>query len=246
LRLAEETEHEIAIGVRESISSLHDMKTAVSLVLRNAEGLVDEIPGADFAEKVENADPKLKSLLKSVSLLSTRMSMASIVANPESCSFGRKHAFAVYKVFDKMCRLYEESAGRRGVGIRIVGHSFNLPPAYDSLESLALVLVDNAVKYSLPDSEVVVRVNDVAGDSPAVSVEVESSGPIVPADKREAIFEKGFRCPNAREFVAGGYGLGLYIARVIADAHGFKISCRGIGVTGNSNVGRNIFSFRIK
>jgi K+-sensing histidine kinase KdpD len=246
LRVLEEIGRDIDVGVKESISSLHDINTAVSLVYRNAEGLIDESPGLDLDEKVENADPKLKSLWKSVSLLTTRMNMASIVANPEACRFGKKRPSPIYKVFDKMCHLFEGPASQKHVRIRIMGRSFNSPPAYDSIESLALVLVDNAVKYCLPDMEVIVRVNDLEADFPGVAVEVESVGPLVPIDEQEAIFLKGFRCPNAQQFAAGGSGLGLYIARLIADAHGLKLEYRGVSTTGDQSVGRNTFSFRIR
>jgi len=245
VRVAGEIEKDIDIGVKESIASLHDIKTAVSLVYRNAEGLIQQNSGADFDEKVENAESELKSLLKSVSLLNTRMSMASIAANPESASFGQKRPVPIYKIFDKMCHLFEELAGQRRVRVKMSGHSLRRPMGFESIESLALVLVDNAVKYSLPNEEVVVRVDDVGPGSSTVAVEVESVGPLVPPEKQEAIFEKGYRCPNATQYVAGGSGLGLYIARLVAGAHGFKIEYRGVSTTGDHAVGKNIFSFRM-
>jgi len=246
LRVVEEIAQDIDTGTKEAISSLHDIKTAVGLVYRNAEGMIQELPGSTFDEKAENAEANLKSLLKSVGLLSTRMSMASIVANPESVRFGQKRPMPIYKIFDKMCHLFEEPANRKRVGIRKSGYSDHKPPAYDSIESLALVLMDNAVKYCMQGEDIIVRVHDVMGENAAVVVEVESFGPLVPPEEQTAIFEKGYRSRQAKEAVAGGSGLGLYIAKLVAQAHGFEIQYRAAESEQGRRIGRNIFSFRIE
>lgn len=245
LRLVKEINREIEFGVTESISSLHDIKTAVSLVYRNAEGLISELPGVGFDEKAENAPPKLQSLIKAVGLLQTRMSMASIVANPESAAYGTKRPTAVYKLFHRFCHLFEEHAGQREVRITIKGHSIRKPLAYDSLETLAMVLIDNAVKYSALREDVTIEVNDSEEDMSSVLVDVTSVGPIVPEPARERIFERGYRCHVAKEFAANGSGLGLYIARVIAEAHGFRIEYLGVPFSEAPEIGRNIFSFHV-
>lgn len=245
LRLVAEITREIELGVTESVSSLHDIKTAVSLVYRNAEGLISELPGASFDEKAENATPKLQSLLKAMGLLETRMSMASIVANPESAAYGTKKPTAVYKLFHKFCHLFEEHAGHKGVRVAIKGRSVRKPLAYDSLETLAMVLIDNAVKYSTPHEDVTVEVNDSERSARGVLVDVTSIGPIVPNNARERIFRRGYRCPAAKEFAATGSGLGLYIATVIAEAHGSRIDYFGIPFSENSEIGRNVFSFHL-
>jgi signal transduction histidine kinase len=77
-------------------------------------------------------------------------------------------------------------------------------------------LIENAVKYSPEDGEV--RVSATAGNG-AVRIAVKDSGPGIPRDQQARIFEKFGRVdvPGASK---PGTGLGLFIARSIAEAHG--------------------------
>jgi signal transduction histidine kinase len=90
-------------------------------------------------------------------------------------------------------------------------------------------LIDNAVKYSPKEEPVEVRVSQSNG---AVLVSVRDRGPGIKADDQTLIFEKFGRVAagNAKP----GSGLGLYIARSIAETHGGTIavsSAPGHGAT---------------
>jgi signal transduction histidine kinase len=81
-------------------------------------------------------------------------------------------------------------------------------------------LVQNAVKFSPHGGEVLV---DVSRDSSRLRFSVYDQGPGVPARELERIFEP-FRHPDRREDArVPGSGLGLPVARRIAEAHGGRI-----------------------
>ena len=77
-------------------------------------------------------------------------------------------------------------------------------------------LIDNAVKYSPEGGEVRVTAAALNG---SVRISVRDDGPGIPRDQQERIFEKFGRVdvPGASK---PGTGLGLFIARSIAEAHG--------------------------
>ncbi len=229
-------------NAREMVEGLHDVTTAVNLVTRNTEAIISELEGVSKEEKIENAPPTLKSLLKSIELLHTRFSMSSIVANPESASFGQKHLTPVYKVFHRMIRLFEEEANRKRVTIKMVGTSRATPLCFDSFDTLALVLIDNAVKYSVEGCTVDVMIHDTPR---SVKVAVQSYGPIIPREVQERIFERGYRTRAAERFSAKGSGLGLFIANTVAEAHGFKIQCKSFNVDQAKGEGQNEFLFEV-
>jgi two-component system sensor histidine kinase TctE len=77
-------------------------------------------------------------------------------------------------------------------------------------------LVDNAIRYTASGS-VVVRC--LAREGEAV-LEVEDSGPGIPAGERERVFDRFYRSEGAAE---GGSGLGLAIVRRIAEHHGGRV-----------------------
>jgi signal transduction histidine kinase len=76
-------------------------------------------------------------------------------------------------------------------------------------------LVENAVRYALPGSHVAVRCSVAPG---AAVLEVEDDGPGVPPEHAEHIFDRFFRGDPAHGGDSGA-GLGLPIARAIAEAH---------------------------
>jgi len=85
----------------------------------------------------------------------------------------------------------------------------------ERLRQVLANLIDNAVKYSPHGDEVEVRARRENG---AVAISVADHGPGIPADQQRVIFEKFGRAevPGSKP----GTGLGLFIARSIAEAHG--------------------------
>lgn len=67
---------------------------------------------------------------------------------------------------------------------------------------------------------------DVCRSGGGITVAVHDSGPGVPAEDRERIFDRLVRLDTARDRGAEGAGLGLPIARGIARAHGGDVTCQ--------------------
>jgi signal transduction histidine kinase len=84
------------------------------------------------------------------------------------------------------------------------------------IESLVANLVDNAVRYSEPEGRVEVGTSVDAGH-PVLTV--VNSGPQVPADEIERLFEPFRRLTTDRTTADGHHGLGLSIVRAVATAH---------------------------
>jgi signal transduction histidine kinase len=101
----------------------------------------------------------------------------------------------------------------------------------DRLRQLLLNLLSNAAKYTVSGDEIEVRA--AAAENGAVVVSVEDHGPGIPADQQRLVFEK-FGRVNSGGRSKPGAGLGLFIARSIAEAHGGTLDVRsdpGSGAT---------------
>jgi two-component system sensor histidine kinase KdpD len=102
-----------------------------------------------------------------------------------------------------------------------------LPSVRGDRERLRQVLsnlIDNAVKYSSAGGEVEVS---AAAEDGAVVVAVSDHGPGIPREQQKLIFEKFGRAGVAGK-AKPGTGLGLFIARSIAEAHGGSLDVRSI------------------
>jgi signal transduction histidine kinase len=226
----------------EVLAGVHDIQTAINLVYRKADALVQDAPGDSMEEKIANSDYKLRGLLVSVRLLKSRLELARLVKNPEAATYGRPRPMPIYKIFHRTVRLFGEEAELRRVSLRMNGESFIAPNLYDSFESIPLVLIDNATKYAEPDTVVNVSVDDYRDFCIAV---VESYGQIVPDRDREAIFRLGYRSAGATRNASSGSGIGLYIAKIVADANRAKLSYESRLLRKADNYGVNRFIVRL-
>jgi signal transduction histidine kinase len=100
----------------------------------------------------------------------------------------------------------------------------DLRGSFDSDRTARLIsnLLENAVSYAPADDRIDLR---LAGRDGVVEIEVENSGPPIPAGERAAIFEPFRRGAGAGDF--RGLGLGLYIVQQIARAHGGDVLLDG-------------------
>ncbi len=87
------------------------------------------------------------------------------------------------------------------------------------LERAVANLVENGLKYAPRGSRVGVR---CGRDGDRVTLEVEDDGPGIPPGHAEHVFERFYRADTARRRESG-VGLGLPIARAIAQAHGGRL-----------------------
>lgn len=93
-----------------------------------------------------------------------------------------------------------------------------------AIAEVVYTLVDNAAKYSPPDSTISVRASP--GDDRTIRLTVEDEGAGIPAEFRERVFDKFFRAMRDGDVAvphSSGSGMGLAIARGIIDAHGGRI-----------------------
>ena len=101
----------------------------------------------------------------------------------------------------------------------------------DRLTQVLRNLIRNAVAHTGPGDWVQVAARARDGH---LDIAVSDSGPGIPADELEQIFERFHRVDASRSRDSGGTGLGLAIARALVEAHGGRLvaeSLPGQGAT---------------
>jgi K+-sensing histidine kinase KdpD len=98
-------------------------------------------------------------------------------------------------------------------------------------------LLENAVKYSPKQSNIIFRLKKSSG---VIDLSVIDEGPGIPEEEKKKIFERFYRMGNESVRKTKGTGLGLYLCRKIAEDHDATIS-----VLNNPDKGSN-FTIRFR
>jgi signal transduction histidine kinase len=118
---------------------------------------------------------------------------------------------------------------RPGLQVFITEHELILDFDAAKIRRVLRNVLENAFKYSLPDSRPVEVSTSQHRDD--VVVRVSDDGPGISESDVQNIFEPFFRVDRSRSKNTGGYGLGLSICKRIMEAHGG-------GITVENNPGR--------
>jgi signal transduction histidine kinase len=143
---------------------------------------------------------------------------------------------------------HRAEAERRGLKLSAwFGHAAVLGDP-DLTERMAANLIDNAIRYNLPGGRVEVRTETSTGtetgtgpgagtgaDDDHAVLTVANTGPPVPADQVDQLFQPFRRLTADRTSHPDGHGLGLSIVRAIATAHDARLEIR-LGPAGGLTV----------
>jgi two-component system sensor histidine kinase GlrK len=202
----------------------HELKTPLTALREGAELLNDEVAGP-----LEPAQKQVVSIMRDNSIKLQRLI-------EELLDYQRAlHAAASLEVkpvvldalVNEAARAHQLAAQSKGLRLVIDAQSAMLEADPEKLRSIVDNLISNAVKFTPPGGTITVRAR-VAGARNATGeavIEVMDSGPGVPAEERESIFNLFFRGRGKGD--SGrikGSGLGLAIARELAEAHGGQIA----------------------
>lgn len=113
------------------------------------------------------------------------------------------------------------AADRNIVIIKTVDGKTQVQISARALEHIFVNIIENAVKYSHPDSSVHVGLHD---DGEAVIFSVRDEGIGIPHDLIETVFDEFTRADNARKHTKTGTGLGMPIVKRIIEAAGGTIA----------------------
>ena len=105
----------------------------------------------------------------------------------------------------------------------------------ESLTRTINILIDNAVSHSSEHSEITVRLKKSRGKA---KLTVENQGRPIPKEDLQRIFDRYYRTDASRSRDTGGFGLGLAIAKTVAEKHGGSI-------TAESDESRTVFTLII-
>jgi signal transduction histidine kinase len=103
----------------------------------------------------------------------------------------------------------------------------------ERLRAVLVNFLENAAKYAAAPSKIAVRLAISPHRDRAIRISVTDQGPGIHPDEHPRLFQRFFRGPTVAKR-AQGLGLGLYVCRAVAEAHGGQVgvdSVHGRGAT---------------
>ena len=91
----------------------------------------------------------------------------------------------------------------------------------ESIRELLTILLDNAIKYSTGDGNIVLEINKKNGH---ITIDAGNSAKGLSKENAEHLFDRFYRVDNSRNSETGGHGIGLSMAKAIVNAHNGKIT----------------------
>lgn len=209
-------ETKAALTTREELMAIvsHDLRNPIGAVSSCAAMLLDESASQKLSSETKtwitfikrNADSALR--LVSDLLDMERMSMGKLVLQCGECDLGGLVAEVVQS--------FSATAAAKSILLRVVptGSPISMICDRDRMAQVLGNLIGNAVKYTPDGGHISVQ---ISGDAGNAQVSVSDNGPGIPVDKADRIFER-FSQIGTKD--RRGVGLGLYISKVITEAHG--------------------------
>ena len=216
---------EVGRAEADALGPLHEINRWAAQVNVIATRMLVKHKDKDFSANFDSASRDMKMLFKASSMLIDAFDYLNIFYNPSSAAFGRRRPVDLYKLVDKIRIILMGAEGAsQNKKIYIDGSLRSNLDLYESFKIIPFCLLQNAIKYSF-DSDITITFSATARE---VEMAVESSGPIISDDEKSKIFDRGYRGVWSQKMHHEGLGFGLYIAKIVADAHDIEIRVRSI------------------
>ncbi|MBE8954794.1 MAG: sensor histidine kinase [Quinella sp. 2Q5] len=197
----------------------HELRTPLAVVMASADLLL-----ADPSIKEPFLRQVLEDLKSEVKKMTNLVSDLLMVARSDNNALKVKIVrLDLTEILKQVIRTMTPIAEKKN--IHLSGENFRkaiINADEQRIKQLAIILVDNAIKYTPEGGAVVVRLESV-DNTRAVFAVMDSGIGIAPEDL-DKVFERFYRVDKARSREMGGNGLGLAIAAEIVKIHDGKIS----------------------
>lgn len=150
--------------------------------------------------------------------LTLRLNNHDFLYNEEMMRADVPSDYNIYKIIHKVKICMIERAEAKNIKIRMsANHQFRDMKAYDCVQLLPFLILDNAIKYSPNGENIDILLVEKENRQ---HVTIQSLGPMVCEEELEKICNQGYRGVEAEKVTDDGMGIGLYTAKCICEING--------------------------
>jgi signal transduction histidine kinase len=214
LRIAKaEAEHANAAKSRFLAAASHDLRQPLNAMSLLLGPLYRQVPERRTRELVERLQASLDIMIR---LFNALLDLSTLDAGAVAVHFG---LVPVATLFEHLHADYAAAAQTKGLDLRIVPSRAVLYSDAVLLERILHNLVSNAIRHTVT-GRVLVGCRHRGG---MLRIDVFDTGPGIPADRLDAIFDEFYQIGNPARSRTEGHGLGLAIVRRVAQLLGHRL-----------------------
>lgn len=191
----------------------HELKTPLTIISANTDVLMRKNDDDEWVKNIKEQTKRLETLINDM------LDMAKMDENKPTLN---KEEFNLSDEIIKNTLPFDAVAFETEKIINLdVTPNINYFGDMQSVKKIVNILLDNAVKYTNEGGVISVKLNKKGNK---ITLSVCNTGSLIDEKDAHKIFERFYRADNSRSRKSGGSGLGLSIAKAIADANKWKIS----------------------
>ena len=195
----------------------HEIKTPLAIIRSNADALELHEGENRWSRNIQRQTERMDELVKRLLMLA-RLDEAS-----EQAQMQERTRYSLSETVTETTEQYREPAEAAGLGLCVQAEpGIELEGIPEAAAELVDILMDNAVKYAEPGTEIEAELSREGGRA-VLKVRNRCTQP--PRDP-ERLFDRFYREDSARTQSAGGTGLGLSIARAIAESQDAALNAK--------------------
>ena len=191
----------------------HELKTPIAIISASAEMLEKNPKEKKWLDNIKTENNRMNKLV--ISLLD--LSKSENIKENEVYTNVNLSKVIKNKALTFESLIYENSLELDADVVNDIMFNCN----EDRIKELLSILMDNAIKHSLPNSQITVKLSKEKNN---IYLSVKNKGKEIPVSEREKIFERFYRLDKSRNRDDNRYGIGLSIAKNIVINHNGTIS----------------------
>ncbi len=190
----------------------HEIKTPLAIILANAEAMELYQGENKWLKNIREQTVRLNGLMQNLLALAKADENQNLM-HMEDISFSSE----ISETLEAFSEPMQQKALKLSVQIE---PNLSVRADREQIRRLFSVLLDNAVKYSPPEGELLIFCQC---DGKKINFTVQNQCENLPDCPPEKLFDRFYRSDAARTRETGGYGIGLSIAKTIVESHGGTI-----------------------
>ena len=193
----------------------HELKTPLAVIMASSDALYNNPKEKKWLNNIKSESDRMNNLIKNL------LTLAKLEDDNKDII---KSNLNLSKLVLLQSLTYESLMFEQNLKLEtLIDDDIHFKCNEEEIKELLSILIDNAIKHSFKNENIKVSLKESKN---SVILKVENKGEEIPKGEEEKIFERFYRLDKSRNRNENRYGLGLAIAKKIAQNNNANITAR--------------------